>query len=225
MAAIAILVKGPFGGLMPLLTAITYAVASGRGRRLFRIDLVASLAVAVLPVAAWLGLLYGRFGEDVIARIFGEQLVERAVAGHDSHRGWWLYLVWAPLSLMPWLLLLPALRLPQILSPRSSVLSRSTGGDCRAPPFSLCPSWSRPSSFSTWSPRRTSSISRRSSRLRRPAGARLSSAGTGGTPPFDRLYLLLAACAVAAPVVILAAPTLLPTAAWTTLTHFVGPAR
>ena len=114
MAAIAILVKGPFGGLMPLLTVIAYAVASGQGRRLLRIDLLASLAVAVLPVAAWFGLLYARFGREVIARIFGEQLVERAVAGRDAQRGWWLYLVWAPLSFMPWLLLLPALRLPQI---------------------------------------------------------------------------------------------------------------
>ena len=83
---------------MPLLTVIAYAFASGRGRRLLRIDFLASLAVAVVPVAAWFGLLYARFGREVIARIFGEQLVERAVAGRDAQRGWWLYLVWAPLE-------------------------------------------------------------------------------------------------------------------------------
>jgi 4-amino-4-deoxy-L-arabinose transferase-like glycosyltransferase len=97
---------------MPLLTVIAYAVASGKGRRLFRIDLLGSLAIAVLPVAAWFGLLYARFGREALARIFGEQLIDRAVAGHDVRRAWWLYLVWAPVSVMPWLLLLPALRLP-----------------------------------------------------------------------------------------------------------------
>ena len=201
MAAIAILVKGPFGGLMPLLTVIAYALASGRGRRLLRIDLLASLAVAVLPVAGWFGLLYARFGRDVIARIFGEQLVERAVAGRDAQRGWWLYLVWAPMSFMPWLLLLPALRLPQL----RAALFGPGPIDWRRPPRTvlftlsfLVPSFLLLNLVAQKNIQYLAPLLPGFAVLLALAYRRLEPAAPR---LFDRLYLFLAACALVTPVV------------------------
>lgn len=109
LAAIAVLVKGPFGALMPLLAVIVYALVARRPRLLIRGDVLVSLGVMALPVAAWFALLYVNFGGNPIDLIVREQLIERAVSGRDAQRAWWLYLVGTPALFMPWLLLTPVL--------------------------------------------------------------------------------------------------------------------
>jgi 4-amino-4-deoxy-L-arabinose transferase-like glycosyltransferase len=107
LAGLALLVKGPFGGLMPVLTVAAFHIASRNWRRLLRIDFQASILIAAALIVGWLLVVYLTFGERAIALIFDQQLIERAVEGRDSHNEWWLYLVLLPITLLPWLLLAP----------------------------------------------------------------------------------------------------------------------
>ncbi|MEX0853413.1 MAG: hypothetical protein WD036_09065 [Bauldia sp.] len=108
-AGVAVLVKGPFGAVMPFFSVVAFLLVSGRPRRLLRADLLISLFVAILLVATWLLFLNATFGWQSIRVLFGEQVIERAVLSRDTHYPWWLYLEWVPLMLMPWLLLAPLL--------------------------------------------------------------------------------------------------------------------
>lgn len=122
LAGVAVLVKGPFGALIPLFALATYLAATGRIRLLMRADLLWSLALLLLPNILWLANIYATFGTRVIEDLFRDQIVERALSGRHSNRPWWLY----PLALfwtaMPLLALAPALLVGRI---RRAVISPS----------------------------------------------------------------------------------------------------
>jgi 4-amino-4-deoxy-L-arabinose transferase-like glycosyltransferase len=109
LAGLAALTKGPFGVLIPVLAIVAYLVITRRLRLLVRIDVASSLVPMLLPVLAWLFSIYATFGDRIFDAIFGEQILERALSGRDAHRPWWLYPLWIGWTLMPWLLLAPAL--------------------------------------------------------------------------------------------------------------------
>jgi 4-amino-4-deoxy-L-arabinose transferase-like glycosyltransferase len=125
LAGLAVLTKGPFGALIPLLSLAAYVAATRRLRLLVRADVLASLAMLLLPVLLWIADLHATFGDRAFEMIFGEQILERAVSGRDAHRSIWEYLAWLALTLMPWLLLLPALLVERI---RKAVLAGFADG-------------------------------------------------------------------------------------------------
>jgi 4-amino-4-deoxy-L-arabinose transferase-like glycosyltransferase len=133
LAGLAVLVKGPFGALIPLVTVVAFLTATRRARLLLRADMLWSIAAIVLPILAWLISLYATFGNRAIKDLFADQIIERAIHGRHSHRPWWLY----PLSLawtaMPWLLLIPVLLVARI---RLAVLGAFSGD-----PVSPSPGW------------------------------------------------------------------------------------
>lgn len=107
LAGLAVLVKGPFGALIPLLAVLAYLAATRRLRRLVRADLLWSLAPLLLPALLWLVSLHATFGSRIFEELFAEQIIERALSGRDSNRAWWLYPLWLAGTLMPWLLFAP----------------------------------------------------------------------------------------------------------------------
>ena len=114
LAGLAVLVKGPFGAMIPLLTVVAYLTATRRARLILRADLLGSMVPMLLPILAWLASLHATFGDQVIDELFGGQIVERAISGRDSHRSWWLYPLTLAWTAMPWLLLTPVLLVGRI---------------------------------------------------------------------------------------------------------------
>ena len=125
LAGLAVLTKGPFGALIPLLSLAAYLAATRRLRLILRADILASLAILLLPVLVWIAHLHATFGSRVFEMIFGEQILERVRGGRDSHRSFWEYPPWLALTLMPWLLLLPALFVGRL---RNAVLAGFSNG-------------------------------------------------------------------------------------------------
>ncbi len=116
LAGLAVLTKGPFGVLIPLVSLAAFLAATGRLRRLLRADVLLSFLLMVLPAVIWVAELNANYGSRVFDLLFGEQILERAVSGRDSHRSFWLYPLWLGLTLMPWFLLTPALMVGSIRS-------------------------------------------------------------------------------------------------------------
>jgi 4-amino-4-deoxy-L-arabinose transferase-like glycosyltransferase len=123
LAGLAVLVKGPFGALIPLFTVVTYLAATRRARLILRGDLLWSMAPMLLPILAWLASIHATFGNRVIDDLFSDQIVERAVHGRHSHRSWWLYPLTLAWTAMPWLLLTPVLLFGRI---RQAILTGFT---------------------------------------------------------------------------------------------------
>ncbi len=107
LAGLAVMVKGPFGVAIPLLSLIAFAGATRDLRVLLRRDMLASLLPMLLPVLAWFAILYSNFGTDAFDLIFNEQIVDRVAEGRDSSRPFHLYPLWIAFTLLPWLLLAP----------------------------------------------------------------------------------------------------------------------
>lgn len=120
LAGLAVMVKGPFGFLIPVMAVVAYLIVTRQLRHLVRADLLWSLVLLFLPVLVWLVHLYSNFGDRIFVELFGEQIVERALSGRDSTRAWWLYPLWLGATLMPWLLLAPIFFLKRI---RNSVFA------------------------------------------------------------------------------------------------------
>jgi 4-amino-4-deoxy-L-arabinose transferase-like glycosyltransferase len=123
LAGLAVLVKGPFGAMIPLFTIVIYLAATRRPRLILRSDLLWSMAPMLLPILAWLARLYATFGDRVIDDMFNDQIVERALRGRHSHRSWWLYPLTLAWTAMPWMLLTPVLLVRRI---RQTILTGFT---------------------------------------------------------------------------------------------------
>jgi 4-amino-4-deoxy-L-arabinose transferase-like glycosyltransferase len=130
LAGLAVMVKGPFGAVIPILSLIGFAGLSRNIRMLLRTDMLASLIAMALPVLAWFGLLYGSFGGRAFDLILNEQIVGRIAEGRDSSRPFLLYPLWIAFTLMPWLMLAPLL-LSQRL--RSLVFASEAADDWSGP--------------------------------------------------------------------------------------------
>jgi len=133
LGGMAVLTKGPFGILMPLLSLAAYLAATRRLRLILRADILGSLVLGLLPAVAWLVHLHATFGSRVFKVIFSQQILERALWGRDAHRSFWEYPPWLAWTLMPWLLLLPALFAPRI----RTIVRRSFADSPHAPGLRL----------------------------------------------------------------------------------------
>jgi 4-amino-4-deoxy-L-arabinose transferase-like glycosyltransferase len=109
LAGLAVMVKGPFGAVIPILSLIGFAGLSRNLRMLLRGDMLASLIAMAIPVLAWFAILYASFGGHAFDLILNEQIVERIAEGRDSSRPFYLYPLWIAFTLMPWLMLAPLL--------------------------------------------------------------------------------------------------------------------
>ncbi len=109
LAGLAVMVKGPFGAAIPILSLLAYAAASRNLRILKRADMAVSLVAMAAPVLAWFAVLYAHFGGNAFDLIFNEQIVDRVAEGRDSSRPFFLYPLWIAFTLLPWLMLAPLL--------------------------------------------------------------------------------------------------------------------
>lgn len=107
LSGLAVLIKGPFGVMFPVLGAAAAALATGRARWFGGRDFALSLAVAGALVAVWFIALLVVFGWSALVNIAEVQLVERAVSSVDGRKPWTTYLTGLPLILLPWILFAP----------------------------------------------------------------------------------------------------------------------
>jgi hypothetical protein len=130
MAGLAVLVKGPFGAVIPILSLIGFAGLSRDLRKLARADMLGSLVAMALPVLAWFAILHASFGMHAFDLILNEQIVDRIAEGRDSSRPFYLYPLWIAFTLMPWLMLAPLLLSERL---RAVVFEGEAARDWRGP--------------------------------------------------------------------------------------------
>lgn len=122
LSGLAVLIKGPFGLIFPVGGAIAAAVLTGRARRLRSGGFALSLLVAATLVAGWFAALLAAFGWPAMVNIVEVQLVERALESVDGRKPWTTYITALPLILLPWLVLVPALRGAGLRQDRAALL-------------------------------------------------------------------------------------------------------
>ncbi len=101
-AAVALLVKGPFGLALPL---AAFVVHLGLNRRLSRLadrSTLAGLAMVAALGGLWLALLALRLGPDAVAGLLQGQVIDRAAKDGGPASNPLRYLIFLPLMLMPW---------------------------------------------------------------------------------------------------------------------------
>jgi 4-amino-4-deoxy-L-arabinose transferase-like glycosyltransferase len=101
------LTKGPVG-LLPIPGALLYLASTRRLRRLLRPDWIPGLPLLAAPVGLWMLAWSAATGERFpLAEVLG-RFFERVVSGvHHPHPAWQI-LTMLPLSLLPWIAILPA---------------------------------------------------------------------------------------------------------------------
>jgi 4-amino-4-deoxy-L-arabinose transferase-like glycosyltransferase len=110
LAGVAILVKGPLGVLLPLMTLLAYLAWSGRISAFFSRASGIGFVLCLATVSLWLGAIIWVEGADyLIGRVFLEQVVDRATDAFHHKEPFHYYLRVLPLALLPWLGLLAAL--------------------------------------------------------------------------------------------------------------------
>lgn len=107
LAGLAVLVKGPLGAVLPFVAAGSWVVWHGRTRRLARLDVLLALTCAVFPAAVWLLAVAGVEGWGYVERLFGGQVLGRAIAARRHAQPVWFYVPCLAGALLPWTLAAP----------------------------------------------------------------------------------------------------------------------
>lgn len=106
-SGLAVLTKGPVG-LLLLPSAVVILAATRRLRRLLRWPVGAGLLLMILPVALWMRAWSARTGVPFPLAAVLDRFRERIVTGVHHARPTWDVLLTLPLSLLPWIAILPA---------------------------------------------------------------------------------------------------------------------
>ncbi|WP_245590888.1 ArnT family glycosyltransferase [Nitratidesulfovibrio termitidis] len=119
LAAVATLVKGPFGLAFPLLAGLAYGLWRGMPRRLNRMDVAIGGGIMLATLLAWVGAVWFEGYADLIRNILRHQIVDRATASWHHEQPWWHYLATLPAAWLPFTLVLPFLPWGRAFSPAS----------------------------------------------------------------------------------------------------------
>jgi 4-amino-4-deoxy-L-arabinose transferase-like glycosyltransferase len=103
----AVLTKGPVG-LLLVPSAIVVLAATRRLRRILRWQVGAGLCLMMLPVALWMSFWSARTGVPFPLAAVLDRFRERIVTGVHHARPSWQVLLTLPLSLVPWIAVVPA---------------------------------------------------------------------------------------------------------------------
>jgi 4-amino-4-deoxy-L-arabinose transferase-like glycosyltransferase len=109
-AGAAVLVKGPLGLALPLLTGPCFLIWQGRFPRFFRPDFLCGLIAGLAVPGVWLALAYLDAGDAFVNNILHKQVLARALDAWHHAEPWYHYLATFPLIWLPWtpaLLFLP----------------------------------------------------------------------------------------------------------------------
>lgn len=118
-AGLALLVKGPFGVVLPLASVLVFALWRCKPLRLVRKDFLLGLFFAVLPAVIWLGAI-AAFGKTGLAVSTINQEIMGRILGSSGHpEPWWYYFAALPLIMLPWSLVLLVLPWHRILGKRN----------------------------------------------------------------------------------------------------------
>jgi len=101
-AAVALLVKGPFGLALPLAAFVLHLGLNRRLSRLTDRSTLAGLAIVVAVGGLWLALLAFRLGPDAVAGLLQGQVIDRAAKNGGPASNPLRYLLFLPLMLLPW---------------------------------------------------------------------------------------------------------------------------
>ena len=107
LMGLAVLVKGPVGFLVPVLTLVVFLLIIKDARSLRGAHLLPGLAVVLAIVAAWLvpaGLVAG---SDYINTILFKQSFGRVVASFAHQKPFYYHLTGFPPNFLPWIVFLP----------------------------------------------------------------------------------------------------------------------
>ncbi|HEU6438089.1 MAG TPA: dolichyl-phosphate-mannose--protein mannosyltransferase [Nitratidesulfovibrio sp.] len=132
LAAVATLVKGPFGVAFPLLAGVAYGLWRGMPRRLNRMDVAIGGGIMLATLLAWVGAVWFEGYADLIRNILRHQIVDRATAAWHHEQPWWHYLATLPAAWLPFtpvLLFLPWGRAFSPASMRKVLATRKGEGD------------------------------------------------------------------------------------------------
>ncbi|MGJ3523909.1 ArnT family glycosyltransferase [Nitratidesulfovibrio sp. D1] len=132
LAAVATLIKGPFGVAFPLLAGLAYALWRGMPRRLNRMDVAIGGGIMLATLLAWVGAVWFEGYADLIRNILRHQIVDRATAAWHHEQPWWHYLATLPAAWLPFtpmLLFLPWGRAFTPASMRAMLATRKGQGD------------------------------------------------------------------------------------------------
>lgn len=132
LAAVATLIKGPFGLAFPLLAGLAYVLWRGMPRRLNRMDVAVGGGILLAALLAWVGAVWFEGHADLIRNILRHQIVDRATAAWHHEQPWWHYLATLPAAWLPFTPVLLFLPWDHILSPaamRRALATRKGEGD------------------------------------------------------------------------------------------------
>ncbi len=105
---LALLVKGPVGFLLPVLSWAGFLWADGRLREIGRIFSPGALLLSLGPILAWLGGAVALAPPGFFGTAVGGGVVSRFFEGTSHARPFYYFLYQFPVEFLPWTLLAPA---------------------------------------------------------------------------------------------------------------------
>ncbi|MDR1241635.1 MAG: hypothetical protein LBM00_02460 [Deltaproteobacteria bacterium] len=105
-AALAFLVKGLPGLLVPVACAVLFAFWQARPWRLLRKDFLLGFIASLLPVVLWVGSIWASGHHEVVVRLIREHFIGPVLNGWQFNEAWWYYCLVLPLMLLPWAFLI-----------------------------------------------------------------------------------------------------------------------
>lgn len=106
---LALFTKGPLGVLFPLGGSLVFMLATGRGRRFFRVWTWSAWLVLSGCAAIWFGCVYVEGGAEYLNNLVFHQTVDRAVDAFHHKRPFWFYFAVIWYVAAPWSVVTAAL--------------------------------------------------------------------------------------------------------------------
>jgi 4-amino-4-deoxy-L-arabinose transferase-like glycosyltransferase len=106
--ALATLVKGPVGFILPLLVSLVYLAAQRDWKGIKGMRLLPGMLLMIAIVLAWYAPAVWKGGKDFLNQTLMVHTIDRFAAGWSKVRPFYYYLYNFPADFMPWVLFLPA---------------------------------------------------------------------------------------------------------------------
>ncbi len=140
LAGVALLIKGPFGLALPLVSCLIFSIWRGRPGRLLGKDFLAGLILALLPALAWLAAAWFSGEHAFVENILFKQILGRAVSSEAHHAQPWFFYFWSlPLVWLPTALLIFFLPWPKLFRKTTwDAIGASRQGQAQGQAFLWC---------------------------------------------------------------------------------------
>src|SRR4030042_2218491 len=106
--ALATLVKGPVGFILPLLVSLIYLATQRDWKGIKRMRLLPGMLLMIVIVLSWYAPAVWTGGKDFLNQTLMGHTIDRFAAGWSKVRPFYYYLYNFPADFMPWVLFLPA---------------------------------------------------------------------------------------------------------------------